>query len=61
MAEVKMPHAEHEQPLCYLQNMGYLGTNAEDCKELVRNTRFFCRNCGRAAADHKNFCEPEEL
>ena len=61
MAEVEMPHPGHEQHLCYLQNVGYLGTNVEEYKELLKNTKFFCKNCGRAAADDKNLCEPEEL
>jgi peroxiredoxin len=61
MAEIRMPHPGHENHLCYLQNVGYVGTNTEDYKELVKNTKFFCKNCGRAAVDDKNLCEPEEL
>jgi hypothetical protein len=61
MAEVEMPHPGHERHLCYLQNIGYLGTNVEEYKEMIKNTKFFCKNCGRAAADDKNLCEPERL
>jgi hypothetical protein len=61
MEEVKMPHPGHEHHLCYLQNVGYLLDHPDDYKELIKNTKFFCKNCGRAAADDKRLCEPEEL
>jgi hypothetical protein len=58
MAEIKMPHPAHEEHLCLLEN---IGTNLEDVKKLVRNPKFICKNCGRAATDQKNLCEPERL
>jgi hypothetical protein len=67
---IKMPHPDHEEHLCFLENIGYLrspellemGVNRkEEFKRLVRNPRFFCRKCGRAAAFEKNLCEPERL
>jgi hypothetical protein len=61
MAEVKMPHEGHERHLCLLQNTGYLDTNMEDYKELVRNPQFVCKACGRTAANEKNLCAPEKL
>jgi hypothetical protein len=61
MEEVKMPHPGHERHLCYLENVGYLRNHPDDYKELIKNTKFFCKNCGRAAADGKRLCEPEEL
>ena len=61
MAEPKMPHPAHEQHLCYLQNLGYVESNLEDYKKLVKNPRFVCKNCGRAAADEKNLCKPDKL
>jgi hypothetical protein len=61
MAEVKMPHPGHERHLCYLQNVGYLLDHPDDYKELVKNTKFFCKACGRAAADDKRLCKPETL
>ena len=61
MAEVKMPHEGHEKHLCLLQNTGYLGTNTEDYKKLVRNPNFVCKGCGRAAAKEENLCAPEKL
>lgn len=61
MEKVKMPHAEHEQHLCYLQNVGYLKTNLEDYKKLLKDAKFVCKGCGRAAATEKNLCAPEKL
>jgi hypothetical protein len=61
MAEIKMPHAAHEEHLCLLENVGYLKSNLEDYKKLVRNPKFICKNCGRAAANEKNLCLPEKL
>jgi hypothetical protein len=61
MAEVKMPHPEHEQHLCFLHNMGYLQSNLEDYKTIVRNAKFVCKGCGRTAASDKNLCDPDKL
>ncbi len=43
MAEIKMPHPEHEEHLCFLQNVGYLKTNLNKVKELVKDGKFICR------------------
>jgi len=61
MAEVKMPHPGHEKHLCLLQNTGYLKENFEGYKSLVRNPKFVCKGCGRAAASDKDLCAPEAL
>ena len=61
MAERKMPHPLHEQHLCYLQNVGFVQSNLAEYKELVKNPKFVCKNCGRSAANEKNLCEPEKL
>jgi len=61
MAEVKMPHPGHEEHLCLLQNTGYIKENFADYKDLVRNSKFVCKNCGRTAASDKNLCAPEAL
>jgi hypothetical protein len=61
MAEIKMPHPEHEEHLCFLQNVGYLKTNLNRFKELVKDGKFICRACGRVAASEKNLCGPEKL
>ena len=61
MAEIKMPHPEHEEHLCLLQNVGYLKTNLNDFKKLVKDGEFICKGCGRVAASEKNLCAPEKL
>jgi len=61
MAEVKMPHPGHEDHLCLLQNVGYLKTNLEEYKKLVKDGKYFCKNCGRVAVKEKNLCAPEKL
>ena len=61
MPETKMPHPNHEQHLCYLQNLGYLESNLVDYKTLVTDSKFVCRNCGRTAEEEKNLCAPEKL
>jgi hypothetical protein len=61
MAEVKMPHPGHEKHLCLLQNTGYLKDNFEDYKNLVKDPKFVCKGCGRAAASDKDLCAPEAL
>ncbi len=67
---MKMPHPEHEEHLCFLENIGYLRSpelleigvdRREEYKRLVRKPKFFCKKCGRAAAHGKNLCEPEKL
>ncbi len=61
MAEIKMPHPAHEQHLCLLQNVGYLASNLEGYKKLVKEGKYVCKNCGRVAANEKNLCAPEKL
>jgi hypothetical protein len=61
MAEVEMPHPGHENHLCYLQNVGFLKNYPDDYRELLKNTQFYCKECGRAAASEDKLCEPEKL
>jgi hypothetical protein len=61
MGEPKMPHEMHEQHLCYLHNLGYVQSELEAYKKLVKNPQHVCKNCGRAAASDKNLCKPEKL
>ena len=50
MEKVKMPHAEHDAHLCYLENIGYLSDHMDEYKRLVTDASFVCRHCGRSAA-----------
>ena len=61
MTENTLPHPGHDKHLCYLNNLRYQESNPEDYKALVKNSQFYCSNCGRAAADSKNLCKPVKL
>ena len=61
MAEIEMPHEDHEKHLCLLKNIGYVKRNLEGYKTLVRDPNYVCRKCGRAAANKKNLCKPERF
>ncbi len=61
MGEKKMPHAFHEEHLCYLENLGFLESNLDKYKVLVRSANYVCRKCGRAAANEKNLCKADKL
>jgi hypothetical protein len=43
------------------KNVGFVKNNLQEYKKYVRNAKFVCRNCGRAAAKAENLCDPEEL
>ncbi len=52
------PHINHDKHLCSLVAEGM---ELADYKELVRNPKYICRICGRAAAGEKNLCDPVPL
>lgn len=56
-----MPHPGHDKHLCYLNNLGFIASNVDDYKTLVRDGKYFCKNCGRVAAEAKNLCKPQAL
>jgi rubrerythrin len=60
MSEKQMPHPGHENHLCYLENVGYIDSFPEAYKELIRNGKYMCRVCGRAAAGKESLCAPEK-
>jgi hypothetical protein len=61
MKNPEMPHPKHDEHLCYLENMGFIANHFNDYKELVRNAKFVCQNCGRSAAREENLCKPEKI
>ncbi len=61
MTKETMPHPGHDKHLCYLTNLGYQNSHPDDYKDLVRDPKFMCKNCGRVAHDAKNLCKPEQL
>jgi|GEM_PF-125700 len=60
-AAVTMPHAGHEQHLCFLRNIGLQKRNLDEYKDLIRGAKYFCKDCGLAAANAENLCFPEEI
>jgi hypothetical protein len=61
MKKTEMPHAMHDDHLCYLVNMDYLKSNFKDYKELIKDAKFVCKNCGRSANSEENLCQPQKL
>ena len=51
-------HTDHDRHLCSLVAEG---VDLADYKGLVREPRYICRVCGRAAASEKNLCDPVPL
>lgn len=51
-------HSEH---LCYFVSQGFNLTNAKEYNAMVKNPRFKCQHCGRAAKKAENLCKPVKL
>ena len=56
--EITKPHPGHEAHLCMAKNVGFVKNNLQEYKKYVRNVKFVCRNCGRAAAKAENLGAP---
>ena len=61
MSKLEMPHAMHDEHLCYLVNMGYLQSNLKEYKEMVKDPKFVCKTCGRVADSADYLCKPEKI
>ena len=61
MKKLKMPHAMHDDHLCYLVNMGYMESSLDDYKKLIKDAKFVCKKCGRSANDKENLCRPGKI
>ena len=55
----KAPHIGHSQHLCNMAERGDVTLN--QIKDLVKNAKYVCKICGRAAAREENLCEPVPL
>jgi hypothetical protein len=49
------PHPGHAEHLCVLWPMY---RDVEKLKEIVKDAKFVCKTCGRAAASQRLLCEP---
>ena len=67
-----MPNSDkdHERHLCHgwglLHRLVHMSLQPdaqvlEEYKKLVRNPKYVCRQCGRAAAEAENLCDPVSL
>jgi hypothetical protein len=52
------PHPGHENHLCYMTEKE---VPLEKMKPLVKDAKFICHCCRRAAAKAENLCMPEPL
>jgi hypothetical protein len=52
------PHTGHENHLCAMVDNE---VGAEKLRDYVRNGKYMCICCGRAAAKAENLCAPEPL
>lgn len=59
--ELQSPHPGHQEHLCVAKAVGYLKSNLEDYKKLVKNAKYLCKQCGRSAGSAENLCDPEPL
>lgn len=50
--------SEHDKHLCKLAADGTHRSQPEAYAGLVKEPRFVCKSCGRAAADSANLCNP---
>jgi len=56
--DIGAPHLGHSKHLC---NMAKMGADLKMIKNLVKDAKFICKKCGRAAAKEENLCEPTPL
>jgi hypothetical protein len=54
-----VPHIGHLHHLCHYAAAGDL--TLDEMKELVKDPKFICKICGRAAAKEADICQPEPL
>lgn len=50
-----------DKKLCTLVKNGLQKDCPKDYEELVRDAKFVCKKCGRAAAKRKHLCKPKKL
>jgi hypothetical protein len=61
LTELDKPHKGHGKHLCVAHVMNYIQTNLADYKNLVRNGKYVCKQCGRVANSADYLCDPDAL
>ena len=61
LSEGEGPHKGHGKHLCVAHVMNYIQTNLSDYKDLVRNGKYVCKQCGRVSNSADNLCDPDSL
>ncbi len=56
-AALRVPHEGHDQHLCELRKKMSL----EEYKNFIRDAKYVCQHCGRAAMNSENLCFPEKI
>jgi hypothetical protein len=49
------------EKLCFIGDIGKEKSTLDNYKKLVKEPRFICKGCGRAAASDSNLCAPEKM
>ena len=57
--EAETPHIGHSNHLCDIVEEGEVSFS--NFKKLVKNPKFICKTCGRAASKDESLCEPDSL
>lgn len=47
--------------LCSLVKKGFCGDEPKEYSKLIKDPKYWCKKCGRAAADSSNLCKSKKL
>jgi len=61
MSRPQLPHSGHNKHLCYLVNLGMQQIDPAEYRKMVKDAKYICKKCGRAAAKPRNLCNPVKL
>ena len=55
------PHPGHGKHLCVAHVMNWIQTNLDEYKDIVREGKYVCKQCGRVAKSADYLCDPDSL
>lgn len=53
--------ADKDKKICKLVKEDYLKDDFKKYKELVKDSKYVCRKCGRTSKKEKRLCKAEEI